>query len=110
MKSVSLRMLVSIWKLPPRRKAAEKLKPQVCEVCGTGYLDQEEYEAHLNFRVHEGASCTDLRWTFNTSYRFAVVPAGYKQVRDKFEVLEKKRAQRPHKPKAPKRNSSARVS
>eukprot|EP00439_Symbiodinium_sp_Y106_P039429 s5844_g4.t2 len=60
------------------RKAAEKLKPQVCEVCGTGYLDQEEFEAHLNFRVHEG----------------------YKQVRDKFEALEKKRVQRPHKSKA----------
>ncbi|CAE7247744.1 DRG1 [Symbiodinium natans] len=60
------------------RKSAEKLQPQACEVCGMGYLDEEEYKAHLTFRVHEG----------------------YQQVRDKYEELEKKRAQRARKSKA----------
>ena len=39
-------------------------------------------------------------------FHFAYVSTGYKQVRDKFEALEKKRVQRPHKSKAPARHES----
>ncbi|CAE7627691.1 DRG1, partial [Symbiodinium pilosum] len=60
------------------RKAADRLPPQVCDICGSGYLGDEEYNAHLNFRVHEG----------------------YQQVREKYEELQKKRAQRQRKSKA----------
>mmetsp|Transcript_6968 Transcript_6968/g.12316 ORF Transcript_6968/g.12316 Transcript_6968/m.12316 type:complete len:412 (-) Transcript_6968:8-1243(-) len=36
------------------KKLADRLKPQTCEVCGTGCLEQDEYDAHVKYRVHEG--------------------------------------------------------
>lgn len=70
-------------------KVIKAFRPLTCEVCGTGYLGQVEgeYEAHLNFKVHDS---------------YGKVRARLKELKDKRDEIgrlqrEKKDAERQEK-------------
>eukprot|EP00931_Biecheleriopsis_adriatica_P010033 TRINITY_DN111127_c0_g1_i1.p1 TRINITY_DN111127_c0_g1~~TRINITY_DN111127_c0_g1_i1.p1 ORF type:complete len:399 (-),score=92.47 TRINITY_DN111127_c0_g1_i1:135-1262(-) len=44
------------------RRVAQSFEPRTCDVCGTGYMNKEEYEAHLSGRVHEGFQQVQEKW------------------------------------------------
>lgn len=57
------------------RKVIENFRPKTCEICGTPYLDQSEYDTHLGYKVHDS----------------------YKLVREKLTELKEKKAEREKK-------------
>eukprot|EP00930_Biecheleria_cincta_P006669 TRINITY_DN107720_c0_g1_i1.p1 TRINITY_DN107720_c0_g1~~TRINITY_DN107720_c0_g1_i1.p1 ORF type:complete len:396 (-),score=76.00 TRINITY_DN107720_c0_g1_i1:108-1232(-) len=66
------------------KKVIESYKPATCEICGTGYMTEDERHEHLNHRVHEE----------------------YMQVREKLEEVQKKRDKA--KPRGRKNEDDAR--